>query len=373
MTTPVYTSHGTPLIGPWALIGHLGSTLGVGEAARGLSNNLKQLGCDVTEIISGGTRSRAQLDAYQDSSIPELSRVISCVNPDQVGFVMSKFNLNPWKLDAHVGFWSWELPDVPWHFLPASKILDEVWTVSTFCKEALEGKLSIPVRQVRLPVEAIEVQEEDAQSIRDKFGISRDNFNVLLSFDYFSDVRRKNPLDAVAAYVSAFSASDHARLIIKTMNSHHYKKLHETLKTLYRGRPDISFIDEVISEEEYEVIISSANVTLSTHRSEGFGLNLQKAMSHGRIVIATGWSGNMDFMNDTNSIPLPYKLEPVREYGGFLLKSEWAQPSFDYVVDALREVANSPTLETRIGLVAREQMLNEYSKAAAAVALLRQF
>ncbi len=34
-------------------------------------------------------------------------------------------------------------------------------------------------------------------------------------------------------------------------------------------------------------------------------------MSHGVPVLATGWSGNMEFMDPANSVPLRYELEPV--------------------------------------------------------------
>ena len=50
---------------------------------------------------------------------------------------------------------------------------------------------------------------------------------------------------------------------------------------------------------------------VAPHRGEAWGLGLSEAMSHGVPVLATGWSGNMEFMDATNSIPLRYDLEPV--------------------------------------------------------------
>jgi glycosyltransferase involved in cell wall biosynthesis len=58
-------------------------------------------------------------------------------------------------------------------------------------------------------------------------------------------------------------------------------------------------------------MISHAYV--SAHHAEGWGLGLSEAMAFGKPVIATGYSGNMEFMDARNSFPIPYTLGPVSE------------------------------------------------------------
>ena len=60
-------------------------------------------------------------------------------------------------------------------------------------------------------------------------------------------------------------------------------------------------------------LMAAADIVLSLHRSEGFGLVPAEAMQLGKPVVATGWSGNMDFMNARNSAPVSYSLVPVQD------------------------------------------------------------
>ena len=57
----------------------------------------------------------------------------------------------------------------------------------------------------------------------------------------------------------------------------------------------LPYDDDVIS------LYASADCFISLHRSEGLGLGMMEAMLLGKPVIATGWSGNLDFMTADNS------------------------------------------------------------------------
>ncbi len=52
---------------------------------------------------------------------------------------------------------------------------------------------------------------------------------------------------------------------------------------------------------------------VSLHRAEGFGLGLAECMAMGKPVIATGWSGNMEFMDADSAGLVDFTLVPVRE------------------------------------------------------------
>ena len=48
-------------------------------------------------------------------------------------------------------------------------------------------------------------------------------------------------------------------------------------------------------------MIAGCDCYASLHRSEGFGITMAEAMLLGKPVIATGYSGNLDFMRPENS------------------------------------------------------------------------
>ena len=71
------------------------------------------------------------------------------------------------------------------------------------------------------------------------------------------------------------------------------------------------------------------------HRSRRFiidGLVPMEAMSLGKLVIATGYSGNVTFMTEQNSLSVPYRLvEPAGDVPFFLRRfagrnAAWAEP-----------------------------------------------
>ena len=59
-------------------------------------------------------------------------------------------------------------------------------------------------------------------------------------------------------------------------------------------------------------LMSSCDAYVSLHRSEGIGLTIADAMGLGKPVIATGWSGNTDFMDVSNAFPVGYRLVDAR-------------------------------------------------------------
>jgi glycosyltransferase involved in cell wall biosynthesis len=88
-------------------------------------------------------------------------------------------------------------------------------------------------------------------------------------------------------------------------------------------------------------ILSDAYV--SAHHAEGWGLGLSEAMAFGKPVLATGWSGNMDFMDQENSFPVPYSLCRVSEemcerIPLFTRDMTWADIDLNALVAIMRRV-----------------------------------
>ncbi len=104
---------------------------------------------------------------------------------------------------------------------------------------------------------------------------------------------------------------------------------------------------------------------MSLHRSEGFGLNIAESMYLAKPVIATNWSGNVDFMDRHNSCPVDYALVAIdRDYGPYRKGSRWAEPDLNHAAHYMRALVADPSRCRAVGERAALTMRRDYSPAA---------
>ena len=187
----------------------------------------------------------------------------------------------------------------------------------------------------------------------------------VVAFDVGSDADRKNPLAAIDAFQLAFPTEQDVVLAIKTKPypdipafQDHARMLRERIS----GDPRIRILERALTYEEVLGLYASCDVMVSTHRSEGLGLHLMEAMSLGRPVVGTGWSGNMDFMTPENSVATRYRLVPVQaRHPGYLAEvgrdgQVWAEPELRDVAEALRALHREPGRRLELGRNAARDM-----------------
>ena len=174
---------------------------------------------------------------------------------------------------------------------------------------------------------------------------------ILTVFAYDSGFDRKNPLGAVEAFRRAFTTEDDATLVIKARGRSQSGKPERHLQAAIAQAANIRLVSGDLSGPDYERLLDSADVFLSLHRSEGFGLPLAAAMLRGKPVIATAWSGNLAFMSDETACLIPARLIPARddEVSAYRhLNALWADPDIEVAAAWLRRLRN-PELRATIG------------------------
>jgi glycosyltransferase involved in cell wall biosynthesis len=176
---------------------------------------------------------------------------------------------------------------------------------------------------------------------RSHFGMDRDRFYFLFSFDYFSMPARKNPLGVVRAFQLAFPAGDEkVGLVVKSTS---VRDQHPRIKAIIAeaaaADPRIAVLDSVMGRDEVLSLIRQSDCYVSLHRSEGFGLGMAEAMACGNIVIATAYSGNADFISDQTGFPIGYTRRALH-FGEYMNAEgqSWAEPNEQAAAEAMRRV-----------------------------------
>jgi glycosyltransferase involved in cell wall biosynthesis len=196
---------------------------------------------------------------------------------------------------------------------------------------------------------------------RKRFGLPENGVLFITSFEPYSDIERKNPMAVLESFRRAFDQSMQAHLIIK-VNNPESNLFVKQLQQHYDGSSQIHIIAETMSYTDVLSLYASCDVYVSLHRAEGLGLGLMESMMLGKPVIATAWSGNMTFMNYTNSCPVNYHLVPVKGsipvYRKEMLGKDavWADPDIDDAAAWMRRLVDDPDIRTEIGRRAADNM-----------------
>ncbi len=196
------------------------------------------------------------------------------------------------------------------------------------------------------------------------FGLPSDRFLFLTLFDMLSVFDRKNPLGAVEAFIGAFGNDPSVQLIVKINNAKTRPDHLKTLQERIAGYP-ITIIDATYTPNETYGLMIVCNCLFSLHRSEGFGLTLAEAMFLGKPVIATAYSGNMDFTTFDNSFLVGYRLKPVGKLNEpYDEDALWADPSVEQAAQQMRIIAGNPQICQRVAVAGQELVRRRLSPEA---------
>lgn len=233
----------------------------------------------------------------------------------------------------NIGWWPWELPVWPNDWSLVFDLVDEVWAATSFThrmyREAASVMLQAPIPVTLMPM-PVSVERVKPMS-REELGLPNDKFLFLYVFDFNSYLARKNPHATIKAFQKAFSTdNDSVRLVLKTMNSNSKNLKWRTFLRKCASDSRIIIIEKTMDRGEVLGLIQSSDAYISLHRAEGFGRTLAEAMLFGKPVIATNFSGNVDFLDNTNGYPVCWKPRKLREGDYPFVKSAdnawWADP-----------------------------------------------
>jgi glycosyltransferase involved in cell wall biosynthesis len=346
---PVAT--GASAAAPVSVAGLLSTPTGIGEGARLCGRALAELGYDVLNVdLSDLLQGRRATSARPPLLERGPGTLILHFNPDNLRAILTLLGRRRLRGKRIIGYWAWELARIPDSWLPALAEVDEVWTPSRFVAGAVRPFTDKPVRVVLHPA----AQGTVGRARRETFGTAG-VFAALVMFNFASSFPRKNPVAAVHAFRRAFGDSADRLLIIKVSDADESPAEMEELRAAIGNAPNIRIEERRLGDEERLDLIASVDVLLSLHRSEGFGLVLAEAMLAGVPVIATAWSGNLDFMDEGSALLVPCQMVPASDRRGVYDSSEfWADPDVEGAAEKLAALAGDRAAAATLAAAARE-------------------
>jgi glycosyltransferase involved in cell wall biosynthesis len=322
------------------VVAALGRSNGIASGARLQWEALQTIGVEA-ELLDATAALRNPL--FRIPHRPGSAYIVHSAGPQTANLIGSVL---PHTAQAYrIGYWAWELPDPPLDWLGCVRNIAEIWTPSTFSQASLTQLGNCPVEVVPhyVPVHPARQRRGDRP------------FTVLAMADSRSSWSRKNPEGALRAFRAAFGTSTAARLMLKLGgHTEELRSLEASLGPLL-DCDNVEIVRGNLTQAALVSLYRNADVLLSLHRAEGYGLPMNEAMAHGLPVVATGWSGNVDFMDASNSCLVPYKLVPVKDISKIYAGSTWAEPDLNAAAQMLRRLANEPGLYSRLAAAAHRR------------------
>ena len=316
--------------------GYLDRMLGLGGVAREILAASEQVGIPVSERLLTGSLSPEVGSSGDRGPLREVSISVLGVGSGD----WWSFNERPEVQAANrrIGVLYWEA-DCP---IPGiddvARSLDEIWVASDFVRHIVERQVGIPVRVMPTPFRITPPSACDISALVSQLDGRR---YFVFAFDYQSTVQRKNPLGAVEAFRSAFSADDDVCLILKSVNGNRKRRDRAMLERHVEGMTDVVTIDGPWDWGDLSRLLANATGYVSLHRSEGFGLTIAEAMGLGVPTIASAYGGNLQFSDSTTSMLVSGGSSRIGEGADpYPADAEWFEPSPHQAAEYMRRIVD---------------------------------
>lgn len=184
----------------------------------------------------------------------------------------------------------------------------------------------------------------------------RDHF----TFGTFGDLAPRKGIDVLMrAFLDEFRPSEDVRLAMKSN-----KPLDVP------DDPRIEVVTNFLDDAALLDFLERLDVYVLPSRGEGFGLTGLEAMATGLPLIATNWSGPVEYLDPADSHPLAYKLVPARMSNGVRYFGEWAEPDYEHLRQLMRQSVENRAETRDMGLRAGRRVHRNWTWEKAARQLI---
>jgi glycosyltransferase involved in cell wall biosynthesis len=338
---------------PRIVAGLLSSPSGLGQSARlaaaALENEgYRVLGLDLCHLFQEVSTNIAHgLADARGTRGP--AHIVLVVNAPYVPYVLAWLGQSFLGDKFITGYWAWELARLPPSWQRGFAAVHAIAVPSQFTAGAVAGSnIGLPVQVCPHPVA---LDHPPLSPFATGAARPTGPFTVMSTLSLASGFERKNPVALIRAFKLAFGSRRDRFLRLHITGAEHCTPGRLAILQAIDGAANIQVVWEPLTRAQFFAWWGTPDVYALLHRSEGFGLPLAEAMAAGIPVVATGWSGNMDFMTARNSHPVRYQLcdvvDPQRKYGA--TEGQWAEPDAEHAAELFQMLAARPDYAREVG------------------------
>ncbi len=346
------------------LVGHPFAPIGMGEHIRSTARCLRSVGqsfglTDIYDLNPSSSEDEAEFGALLLNKVGNIN--IYHINGNEVEQSLKHLSTTVEWSGYNIIYPFWELAIYPEVWARHLDKFDEIWAATDFIYQGLKNAFERPVAHMPMSCDVSVAKFYG----RRYFKIPESAYVFLFFYDLRSFSSRKNPHAVVDAFRSALVQRpfSNAHLVVKVngadLKPDEVKALKDDLKEF---GAKVTLIDHLMTGTEVKNLTRCADCFVSLHRAEGFGLGIAEAMVLGKPVIATAYSGNVEFMDSSVSLGVDYKLIPVKsgEYPHFE-GQVWAEPDVPQAARYMIKLLDSPASGRDLGCNAKKHMQINFS------------
>jgi glycosyltransferase involved in cell wall biosynthesis len=261
-----------------------------------------------------------------------------------------------------IGYCVWEANELPDAYKQSIAHVQEIWTCSAYSKAAFDqhhpNVWCIP------HVVARDTKFSPADLAHVRALLRHDPRHVYFLAIALQASRRKNVGALVRAFRELHAQIPEARLVLRTGPGE---------RATFDAEPAIIRLPDTLRWSEINALYSASSAYVSAHHAEGWGLTLSDAMLFRKPVIATGYSGNLEYMSPESSFLVGYAEEHVRPEDCedlFHSGMKWAYPDEDELkrqILFVKENEREPAVLDRVRLASEQ--LSRFAPASVAALL----
>jgi ADP-heptose:LPS heptosyltransferase/2-polyprenyl-3-methyl-5-hydroxy-6-metoxy-1,4-benzoquinol methylase len=255
----------------------------------------------------------------------------------------------------------WETDTMPTQWRPVLTHAVDVWLPCEFNTAVFSAALGKPVFKLPHPVFPSVATEGTAFESSIDAEIRPGDYVFYAIFEWQD---RKSPEQTMEAYFRTFSQQEETVLVLKT-NPGAATVADQALAEIRRrtgSRARAVVRAEAWTEAQIAALHERGDCYVSLHRGEGWGYPLFQAATRGKPVIATSYSGPLEYISaDAHSL-VRYKLTSVRQpYVYYHPSMKWAEPDIAHAGELMRAVRSRPEEARDKAIVAAKDLNQRFS------------